>query len=71
MLVLSVSDSTPRTERGTKPRAAQVVTKIFLCLIVCVWQGAGLAADSSKPDQALETRIQGVIPDLEQYIASG
>jgi CubicO group peptidase (beta-lactamase class C family) len=71
MLVLSGSDSTPRTERGTKPRVAQVVTKIFLCLIVCVWQEAGLAADSSKPDQALETRIQGVIPDLEHYIASG
>ena len=71
MLVLSGSDSTPRTERGTKPRAAQVVTKIFLCLIVCVCQEAGLAADSSKPDPALETRIQGVIPDLEQYIASG
>jgi CubicO group peptidase (beta-lactamase class C family) len=29
------------------------------------------AADPPTPDQALETRIQGLIPDLERYIASG
>src|SRR4029077_3579558 len=40
-------------------------------LIIGVWHEAGAAADPHTPDQALETRIQGVIPDLEQYIASG
>src|SRR4029450_9668582 len=32
---------------------------------------AGLAAEPPKPDQALEARIQAVIPDVERYISSG
>jgi CubicO group peptidase (beta-lactamase class C family) len=72
MVVLNRSDQVTRTGLGTKPRVAQVVTKIFLCfLIVGIWHQAGLAADPSKPDQALETRIQGLIPDLERYVTSG
>jgi CubicO group peptidase (beta-lactamase class C family) len=72
MLVLSESDQAAGTGLGTKPRAARVVTKIFLCLlIVGVWHEAELAADPNTPDQALETRIEGLIPDLERYITSG
>jgi CubicO group peptidase (beta-lactamase class C family) len=29
------------------------------------------AAEAAKPDAAMETRIQALIPDLEAYIASG
>jgi CubicO group peptidase (beta-lactamase class C family) len=72
MVVLNRSDQVTRTGLGTKACVAQIVTKIFVCLlIVGGWHEAGLAADASKPDQALETRIEGVIPDVQRYIASG
>jgi CubicO group peptidase (beta-lactamase class C family) len=72
MLVLRESDQAARRRLGTKPRVARVVTKIFLCLLIAgVWHEAGLAADPKTADQALETRIQGLIPDLERYITSG
>ncbi len=72
MLVLSESDQAARTGLRTKPCVARVVAKIFVCLlIVGVWHEAGLAADPNTPDQALETRIEGLIPDLERYITSG
>ena len=72
MLVLSESDQAAHTGLVTKPCVAQVVTKIFLCLlIVGVWHKAGLAAEPKTPDQALETRIQGLVPDVERYITSG
>jgi CubicO group peptidase (beta-lactamase class C family) len=71
ILVLSASDQVARTSLGTNSRV-QVVTKIFLCLlIVGVWNAPGLAADPTKPDQALEARIQAGIPDVERYITSG
>jgi hypothetical protein len=72
MLVLSESNQAARTGLGTKPRVAQVIRKIFLCfLLVGGWHETGLAADPNAPNQALETRIQGLISDVERYIASG
>ena len=72
MVVLNRSDQVTRTGLGTKACVAQIVTKILLCLlIVGVWYEAGLAADANAPDQALEARIQGLIPDLERYVTSG
>ncbi len=70
MLVLSESDQAAHT--GLEPCVAKVIAKIFVCLlIVGTWHEAGLAADPNTPDQALETRIQGLIPDIERYITSG
>jgi len=72
MVVLNRSDQVTRTGLGTKPCVAQVVTKIFVCLLIIgVCHEAGAAADPHTPDQALETRIKGLIPDLERYITSG
>ena len=72
MLVLSESDQAAHTGLVTKPCVARVIAKIFVCLlIVGAWHEAGLAADPNTPDQALETRIQGLIPDIERYITSG
>jgi CubicO group peptidase (beta-lactamase class C family) len=72
MLVLKGSDQAGRTGLGTKRCVARIVTKIFVCLlIVGVCHKTGLAADPNTPDQALETRIQGLIPDVERYITSG
>ena len=63
MLVLSESDQAAHTVLVTKARVARVIAKIFVCLlIVGAWHEAGLAADPNMPDQALETRIQGLIP---------
>jgi CubicO group peptidase (beta-lactamase class C family) len=68
-------DQAARKGLGRKPRATQVITKILPYLLIGgIWwsaRQAGLAAEPAKPDKALETRIQGVIPDLEHYIASG
>ena len=72
MLVLSESDQAAAKRFVTKPSVGRVVAKIFLCfLIVDVWHEAGLAADPPTPDQALETRVEGLIPDLERYVTSG
>ena len=72
MLISSESDQAARTGLVTKPSVALVIVKVFVCfLIVGVWHEAGLAADPNTPDQALETRIQGLIPDIERYITSG
>ena len=72
MLVSSESDQAARTGLGAKPCVARVIAKIFVCLlIVGVWHEAGLAADPNTSDQALETRVQGLIPDLERYVTSG
>ncbi len=75
MLILFGSGQAAHTGLGTKARVAQVLTKIFLCLLILGVSSnapeAVLAADPIKPDQALETRIQGLIPDLERYITSG
>jgi CubicO group peptidase (beta-lactamase class C family) len=71
-LVLRESDQAARTGLGTRPCVARVIAKIFVCLlIVGAWHEAGIAADPNKPDQALETHIQGLIPDIERYITSG
>jgi len=72
LLVSSESDQAARTGLGAKPCVARVIAKIFVCLlIVGVWHEAGLAADPNTPDQALETRVTGLIPDLERYVTSG
>ena len=72
LLVSSESDQAARTGLGAKPCVARVIAKIFVCLlIVGVWHEAGLAADPNTPDQALETRVEGLIPDLERYVTSG
>jgi len=70
--VSSESDQGARKGLGAKPCLARVIAKIFVCLlIVGAWQETGLAADPNTPDQALETRIQGLISDIERYITSG
>jgi CubicO group peptidase (beta-lactamase class C family) len=72
LLVSSESDQAARTGLGAKPCVARVIAKIFVCLlIVGVWHEAGLAADPHTAGQAQETRIQGLIPDLERYVTSG
>jgi CubicO group peptidase (beta-lactamase class C family) len=72
LLVSSESDQAARTGLGAKPCVPRVIAKIFVCLlIVGVWHEAGLAADPNTPDQALETRVTGLIPDLERYVTSG
>jgi CubicO group peptidase (beta-lactamase class C family) len=75
MLVLSWSDQVTRAGLGTKPRVTQVFIKILLYLLIAGVSlnapEAGLAAEPPKPDQALEARIQAVIPDVERYISSG
>jgi CubicO group peptidase (beta-lactamase class C family) len=75
MLVLSRSDQVTRAGLGTKPRVTQVFIKILLYLLIAGVSlnapEAGLAAEPPKPDQALEARIQAVIPDVERYISSG
>ncbi|HET6887147.1 MAG TPA: serine hydrolase [Candidatus Udaeobacter sp.] len=72
MLVLGESDQAARTGLVTKPCVARIVARIFICLlIVGVWHDTGVAADPTKPDQGLEARIQGLIPDIERYITSG
>lgn len=70
MLVLRERNQAAHT--GLERFVARVIAKIFVCLlIVGAWHEAGLAADPNMPDQALETRIQGLIPDIERYITSG
>src|SRR5256885_11967413 len=75
MLILCGSGQAAHTGLGTKARVAQVLTKVVRCLLILGVSSnapeAVLAADPIKPDQALETRIQGLIPDLERYITSG
>ena len=72
MKLLKESDQPAATCFVTKPFVAQVVTKTLFCvLIVGVWHQAGLATDPNPPDQALETRIQGLVPEIERYISSG
>jgi CubicO group peptidase (beta-lactamase class C family) len=72
MLFLKGSDQAARTDLVAKPCAARVATKIFVCLLIIgVCCEAGLGAGPQTPDQTLETRIQGLIPDVERYITSG
>jgi CubicO group peptidase (beta-lactamase class C family) len=49
------------------PMKIQVYIVLFLFALLCT----ASAADTKATDQALETRIQGLIPDLERYITSG
>ena len=61
-----------RTASGVNPAIAQVLTKIFLGLLILGgWQETGLAADSNAAGQAAEAHIQRLIPEIERYIASG
>jgi CubicO group peptidase (beta-lactamase class C family) len=72
ILVLSENDQAARTGLGAKPCVARVIAKIFVCLlIVGVWHEVGLAADPHTAGQALETRVTGLIPDLERYVTGG
>jgi CubicO group peptidase (beta-lactamase class C family) len=72
MVVLNRSDQAARTGLGAKPCVARVIAKIFVCLLIAgVWHEAGVAADPNTAGQARETRIQGLVPDLERYITSG
>ena len=72
ILVLSENDQAAHTGLVTKPYDVRVIAKIFVCLlIVGVCHEAGLAADPNTPDQALETRVTGLIPDVERYVTSG
>jgi CubicO group peptidase (beta-lactamase class C family) len=53
----------------------QVLIRRLLCVLLggllANVPGAAFAAELTKPDQALEARIQAVIPDVERYISSG
>src|SRR5262249_37833336 len=59
----------------TEPRLMQVLIRRLLCVfmggILANVPEAALTAEPTKPDQALEARIQAVIPDVERYISSG
>ena len=52
---------------------------VLMCRLLCVFLSGILAtvpqvafaAEPTKPNQALEARIQAVIPDVERYISSG
>jgi CubicO group peptidase (beta-lactamase class C family) len=58
-------------------RAIQLTLSIMLrlpiaaALAALILSGPSSAAEAAKPDAAMEARIQGLIPDLEAYIASG
>jgi CubicO group peptidase (beta-lactamase class C family) len=64
-----------RIRLGRKRCVAQILTRLSAYLLIsgisCSAPGTGHAAEPTKPDQALETRIQGLIPEIESYITSG
>jgi CubicO group peptidase (beta-lactamase class C family) len=75
MIVVSRSQKGGSEGSRTEPRQMQVLIGRLLCVfmggILANVPEAALAAEPTKPDQALEARIQAVIPDVERYISSG
>jgi CubicO group peptidase (beta-lactamase class C family) len=74
ILAFVASGKTQWRHFGKKPCAARAFAIILPCLIGGIsWSAlqVGLAADANKPDQGLETRIQGLIPEIERYTTNG
>jgi CubicO group peptidase (beta-lactamase class C family) len=75
MMILISSRQSASAVSRTKPSLMQVLIGRLLCVfmggILANVQQAAFAAEPAKPNQALEARIQAVIPDVERYISSG
>src|SRR5215475_4130478 len=74
MPCLGARGQAPCGRMGKRPNAAHLLIRVLAFLIVCIsWNApeGGLAAESSKPDQGLESRIQSLVPEIERYLTTG
>ena len=75
MLVVSWSQRGGSGGSRTEARLMQVLMRrllfVFMGGVLASVPEAALSVEPTKPDHALEARIQAVIPDVERYISSG
>jgi len=75
MTVLNWSQRGGAGDSQTGPRLIPVLIRRLLCVflsgILATVPQSAFTAEPNKPNQALEARIQAVIPDVERYISSG
>jgi CubicO group peptidase (beta-lactamase class C family) len=75
MIVANWSQKGGSEGSRTESRLMQVLMRrllfVFMGGILANVPAMALAAEPTKPDAALEARIQAVIPDVERYVSSG